>query len=54
MGVEIGWRYLECLVELLVSIVELQPSVCKESHILAFLGAYSATQSKSGTLVHIL
>ena len=44
--------FLESLVELLVSVVELCPSVCKTSHILTFLSAYSATTSRSGTCVH--
>ena len=47
-------HYLESLVRLLVTIVELEPSVCKTSHILAFLGAYSATRTKAGICEVIL
>ena len=41
-------NFSECLVELLISVVELEPSVCKRQHILALLGAYSATCSTAG------
>ena len=43
-----GVHYLESLVRLLVTIVEFEPSVCKTSHIPAFLGAYSATRTRTG------
>lgn len=46
-----GVYYLECLIELLIAIVELEPSVCKTPHIVVFLGAYSATRSMSGTKI---
>lgn len=45
------FAFLESLVELLVSVVQLEPSVSKRktSHQLVFLGAYTATLSPSGT-----
>lgn len=48
MYINCGVLFLEFLVELLISVVELCPSVCKTSHILTFLSAYSATRSRSG------
>lgn len=38
----------EQLVGLLVTVVELEPSVCRSSHITVLLGAYSATSSLEG------
>ena len=38
----------EQLVGLLVTVVELQPSVCKSSHLTVLLGAYSASSSLAG------
>ena len=43
----------EQLVGLLVTVVELQPSVCKSSHITVLLGAYSATSSLAGDCEYI-
>ena len=43
----------EQLVGLLVTVVELQPSVCKSSHITVLLGAYSATSSLAGDCKYI-
>lgn len=45
-----GVDFSESLVKLLVSVVELSPSVCKTPHILVFLSAYSATLSHSGNI----
>ena len=44
----VGVLCLESLVRLLITIVELDPSVCRTSHVLVLLGAYSATRTRAG------
>ena len=44
---------LECLVELLVAIVERQPNVCQAPHVGFLLRAYSATRSATGRQTHV-
>ena len=43
---------VEVLVELLVTIVEKQPKVCRASHITTLLSAYLATMATTGNCVH--
>ena len=42
---------VECLIELLVSMVELRPSLGNSSHVSVLLNAYSATRCISGNTV---
>ena len=42
---------IECLIELLVTIVERQPKVCQTSHISTLLSAYSATMTTTGNMM---
>ena len=39
------------LIELLVAVVELEPSVCKKQHVPVLLASYSATRSNSGIAI---